>query len=312
MTKSFKHVSDLAEAGDRPTYLAIGVFDGVHLGHQRLLQNMVTAAQKVGARPAVLTFYPHPVTVVQGRKDPLYICTLEDRINLMADQGLELVVTQFFDEEIRQTRAAKFVDQLHRNLDLKQLWGGNFGLGYNREGDLPFLRQLGREIGFTVHQFEAMIQWDGQPVSSSRIRQGLRNGDMNDVTGCLGRSYRLTGTVIRGDGRGRQLGIPTANLDVWDEQLLPANGVYAAYAWLDDHRYKAATNIGIRPTVNGHSITVEAHLLDFDADIYGQKLTLDFVTRIRDEKKFPDLEALINQIQADINQVRTILEPVGV
>ena len=309
MAKPFELVSKLTEVGEkRPTFLAIGVFDGVHLGHQNLLQSMASAAIAESARPAVLTFYPHPITLINGRRDRLYLSTLEERIELLAEQGLELVITLPFDENIRRTPAADFINQLCQNLDLSQLWGGAFGLGYNREGDLTFLRRLGQEKGYTIHQFEAMVKWNDQRVSSSRVRRALRQGDMDDVSGCLGRLYCLTGTVIPGDGRGRTLGIPTANLSVWDEQMLPATGVYATYAWLDGNRYAAATNVGYRPTVDGHTLNVETHLLDFNADIYGKELTLSFVSRIRDEQKFSGLEALIVQIQLDITTVRQHLQ----
>jgi riboflavin kinase/FMN adenylyltransferase len=166
---------------------------------------------------------------------------------------------------------------------------------------------MGQDKGFTVHQVETMVQWDGQRVSSSRVRQALTGGEMNEVNGCLGHRYSLTGTVIHGDGRGGPLGIPTANLSVWEELLLPANGVYATYARLNNQKYRAATNVGFRPTVNGHNMNVEAHLLDFDGNIYGQEVTLEFVSWLRDEQKFPSLEALVEQIQADIATVRAQL-----
>jgi riboflavin kinase/FMN adenylyltransferase len=291
----------------KPTFLAIGVFDGVHRGHQKLLQNMVVAAQKAGAQAAVLTFFPHPAAVIHHRQGRLYLNTLEERISLLADQGLDMVIAQSFDDGLRQTPAADFVSQLCRHLSLSQLWGGAFGLGFNREGDLPFLQKMGEERGFTVHHIESMVQWNGQPVSSSRVRQALTGGKITEVIGYLGHSYNVTGTVIHGDGRGGPLGIPTANLMVWEELLLPANGVYAAYAWLGGQKYRAATNIGYRPTVNGHSLNVEAHLLDFHGDIYGQELTLEFVSRVRDEQKFSGLEALVAQIRIDIALVRAQL-----
>ncbi len=303
------HVSHLTEVIEkRPTFLAIGVFDGVHRGHQQLLQQMAAAARAENARPAVLTFFPHPMTVIHGRAGRLYLCTLEERVALLAQQGVELVITHPFNEEVRQTRAIDFVHQLCHQLALRQLWGSSFGLGYNREGDLEFLRRVGPEKGFTVHHFNEIVTWEGEPVSSSRVRQALERGALAETTGCLGRPYRLTGTVVKGDGRGRTIGVPTANLSVWEEQILPANGVYAAYAWVGGERYAAATNVGVRPTVDGHQLVVEAHLLAFDRDIYGEPVSLDFVARIRDEQKFPGLEALIAQIRADIGRVNELLQ----
>ncbi len=308
MDEKIELVSNLTEVSNRaPTYLAIGVFDGVHRGHQNLIQSMVSAARTNGARPAVLTFHPHPSAIINGELDRFYICSLEERVDLLAQQGLDLVITHPFDETVRQTRAANFIDQLRRHLDLSQLWGGSFALGYNREGDLPYLQQLGEEKGFIINTFSGMTEWDGHRVSSSRVRRSLNNGNMNDVSGCLGRLFRVTGTVIHGDGRGRTIGIPTANLSIWDEQLLPATGVYATHAWVNGQRYQAATNVGFRPTVNNSSLNVEAHLLKFDSDIYGQDIILEFVKRIRDEQKFPDIASLVAQIQEDISRVPSLL-----
>lgn len=310
MSSSFEQVASLKAVDEqKPTFLAIGTFDGVHRGHQQLLQSMVAAAREAGARTAALTFFPHPRTVISGRTGRFYLCTLEERVRLLGQQGLDLVITHPFDEEVRQTRAADFVESLCQYLGLSQLWGGTFGLGYNREGDLTFLRNLGQEKGFSVQSFPAMVTWQDEPVSSSRVRQLLREGDMADVTGCLGRLFRVTGTVIHGDGRGKTIGVPTANLQVWEEQILPANGVYAAVATLKGKQYGAATNVGIRPTVNGHDLNVEAHLLDFAGDIYGQELSLRFIRHIRPEQKFSGLNELVAQIQRDIAQVQQIVQP---
>jgi riboflavin kinase/FMN adenylyltransferase len=308
MNPSFTRVNQPEEVAERrPTFLAIGVFDGVHRGHQTLLQTMVAAARAAKARPAVLTFFPHPSVVIQGMQGRLYLATLEDRVNLLAEQGLELIITHPFDDTVRHTRAADFMERLCRTLDLRQLWGGQFALGYNREGDLPFLTRLGQEKGYTVQHFEELVEWEGAPVSSSRIRRSLAAGNVAEVTGCLGRPYHLCGEVMQGAQRGRTIGIPTANLNVWDELILPTNGVYATYAWVGAERHVAATNIGVRPTVDGHQLTIEAHLLDFDGDLYGREIKLEFVGRIRDEQKFPGLDALVAQIHADINQVRALL-----
>jgi riboflavin kinase/FMN adenylyltransferase len=309
MPKQVEIVSKISEVSEnRPTFLAIGVFDGVHLGHQKLLQNMAASAQTEGARAAVLTFYPHPISVIQGRRDRLYLSPLDERVRLLVMQGLDLIITLPFTDELRHTPAERFIAKLCHYLGLTQIWGGAFSLGYNREGDLPFLQQLGLQKGFFVHQFEAMVEFEGQVVSSSRVRKGLREGKIEVVTGCLGRPYRLTGKVVPGDGRGRTLGIPTANLNIWEEQLLPATGVYATYTWLDGKRFSSATNIGYRPTVSGHSLNVETHLLDFDEDIYARELTLEFIARVRDEQKFSGLEALVTQINRDIATIRQRLE----
>jgi riboflavin kinase/FMN adenylyltransferase len=310
MSHPYERVSALAEIREiRPTFLAIGVFDGVHRGHQALLTAMTSAAKSAGARSAALTFYPHPGTVVPGRSSPLYLCTLDERVELLAKQGIDLVITHPFDEKVRLTRAADFIDQLSNYIGLSQLWGGHFGLGYRREGDLPFLQKLGESRGFTIRPFEVFVEWAGEPISSSRARRAVSEGRLEEVSKLLGRSYRLYGTVVHGDGRGKEIGVPTANLDTWDEQVLPASGVYATYAWIDGERYPAATNVGVRPTVNGRNLIVEAHVIGFHGDLYGQELTLDFENRIRSEKKFPGLDALVAQIRADIAQVQKQLQP---
>lgn len=308
--RAFKQVDELAAIEERlPTYLAIGVFDGVHLGHQSLLRRMVAAARAAGARPTVLTFFPHPVQVIQGLTGRLYLITLARRVALLADLGIELVIVHRFDEAVRQLRARDFIAALHRHLDLKELWGGSFTLGYKREGTADYLSTLGRDYGFTVRQIQELVEWKGERVSSSRIRRALEVGDVTEARGCLGRPFHVGGQVIRGDRRGHTIGFPTANLDVWEQKILPANGVYATYAWLGDRRFLAATNVGVRPTVADPRLSVEAHLLDFDGDIYGEHLALEFIARIREERKFSGLQALKEQIGRDVQQATQLLAP---
>ena len=308
MTQTAIRVDKLSDVTEHvPTFVAVGSFDGVHLGHRAVLNAMISEAKAVGARTAVLTFFPHPKRVIQQMTEPYYLGTLDERVALLADLGIDLIITHPFNDDVRHTRAATFVDDLCRYLDMRQLWGGNFALGYKREGDIPTLRKLGETRGYTVQQVEAMVPWQGERVSSSRIRRSLLEGDMAEVNGCLGRPYGVSGIIVAGKRLGHTIGFPTANIDFWEEQLLPANGVYATYAWLGDERHLAATNVGVRPTVNGSAVTVEAHLLDFDADIYGRTLRLEFIDRIRPEMKFAGLDALKTQIAADVAEVRTLL-----
>ncbi|GAB4276187.1 MAG: bifunctional riboflavin kinase/FAD synthetase [Candidatus Promineifilaceae bacterium] len=308
MTASI-HIHTLQEAPERqPTYLAVGSFDGVHKGHQALLQAMIARAKQDNVRTAVLTFFPHPKRVVARQTGRYYITTLADRIELLAQQGVDLIITHPFDETVQHTRAADFMQQLVTYLDLRQLWGGNFALGYQREGDIPYLRRLGRSLGYTVELVDALTLHKGKRVSSSRIRRAMAEGDMETVNGCLGRPYHLEGVVVKGDQRGRTIGFPTANLSVWEELLLPTNGVYAAIAVVDGESFMAATNIGTRPTVDGRSVVVEPHLLDFSGDLYGRTLRLHFYHRVRPEKKFDSLEALKKQIARDVQTTRQILQ----
>jgi len=308
MTQQIVRVNTLAEMSDRqPTYLALGSFDGVHLGHQAVLRQMVDEARAAAVRSAVLTFFPHPKRVLSGDRGRFYINAIEDRVALLAALGVDLVITHSFDERLRTTRAANFVDQLLSHLDMRQIWGGNFAFGYRREGNVDFLRREGIKRGFEVRTVETLLTFEGSLISSSRVRRGLDVGDFYDVNGCLGRRHALSGVVVQGDQRGRRIGFPTANLAVWDELLLPANGVYAAYAWLGNRRYVAAANVGVRPTVNGGDRTVEAYLLDFDEEIYGQTVRLAFERRIRAEKRFSGLDTLRAQIEQDVDEVRQSL-----
>jgi len=308
MEQKITRVNLLTEISEKqPTYLALGSFDGVHLGHQEVLRTMVAAAKKDGARTAVLTFFPHPKRVLQNLTEAYYITTIEDRVQFLGEQGIDLVITHPFNDEVRQTRAADFVEQLIQYADMRQIWGGDFAFGYKREGDIPFLRKLGTKRGFSVELVEAMVEVNGDWVSSSRIRRCLHAGNVAEVGSCLGRPFHVSGKVVYGDQRGRTIGFPTANLDVWDELLLPANGVYATFAWVGETRYVAATNVGNRPTVNGRSVTVEAHLLDFEGDLYGQNIRVEFINHIRPEKKFSGLDALTSQIQADVEEIRNQL-----
>lgn len=308
MLPSFQVVSNLEQATpERPTFVAVGVFDGVHRGHQVLLQQMIAAAHIANARPAVLTFFPHPAVYIQQLQGRYYLTTLEERVQLLADLGIELIITHPFDEITRTTRAAAFVDHLQNYLHMKALWGGHFSLGYEREGDLPFLQTLGASKGFAVHSVNDLLMWQGERVSSSRIRRALEAGQMDVVTGCLGRPYRITGLVTHGQERGRTIGFPTANLAIWPEQIVPAYGVYATWAYVGGKRVAAATNVGVRPTVSGHNLTIEAHLLDFSADIYDQEMSLEFIRHIRPEQKFAGLELLKAQIAQDVATIRSHL-----
>ncbi len=305
MTQSCVRVAHLSEVDHKqPTCVAIGSFDGVHRGHQALLRRMVSRAHEEGMRAAALTFFPHPRRVLHTLPPRFYLTTLDDRVRLLAEQGVDLIITHPFDDEVRHIRAADFVDQLLSTLDMKELWGGNFALGYRREGDVPFLRHQGELKGFTVETLVEPVLYDGEIISSRRVRAALEAGEMGEVTACLGRYFCVRGPVVKGDQRGRTIGFPTANVAVWDELLLPTNGVYATYIWIGEARHLAATNVGVRPTVDGMKLTVEAHILDFDADIYGEDVRLEFVRRVRPEMKFAGLDALKAQIAADVEEVR--------
>jgi riboflavin kinase/FMN adenylyltransferase len=282
-----------------PTGLTIGAFDGVHRGHQGLIRWMVAEARQAGMRAVVLTFDPLPRLVLGHSKNGA-LSTLEERLDYMAPLGLDGVIVLPFNRQTAAISAADFVTWMVEKLSLAGLWvGPDFALGRNHEGNIHFLEAMGARLGFTVSQFGESVCQDGLPVRSSRIRHALKTGDLAQANDCLGHPYRLTGVVEHGHQRGRVLGFPTANLRLPEHRLLPANGVYICRAYLHSERFAAIVNVGTRPTFNQYPPTVEAHLLDFTRDIYGERMQLDFLHRLRDELRFSSVEALAEQIRAD-------------
>jgi riboflavin kinase/FMN adenylyltransferase len=306
-----QHVAALADLRlTTPACLTIGAFDGVHRGHQALIGEMVSHAHATGRAAVVVTFYPHPSVVLRGRRPAFYITSPDERADLLASLGVDFVVTHPFNHEVAAITATDFVERLVSVARLSELWcGQDFALGHNREGDVEFLRAAGERRGFRVNVVSPTLL-DGEVVSSTRIRQALRDGAVEQVARLLGRSFRLSGTVVEGAKRGRAMGSPTANLAIWDEHASPAAGVYACRAHRAGEAHQAVTNIGHRPTFerDAAGLTIEAHLLDFSADLYGATLTLEFAARLRSEMKFPGVDALRAQIQQDIVAARHILE----
>jgi len=286
------------------TVVTIGSFDGVHRGHQALITKVREAALNTNRAAVVMTFFPHP-SVVLGRAEPFYLTSPEEKVVQINQTGVDLMLQLPFTVETVQTRAADFVEQLTTHLRMRELWiGHDFALGYKREGNAEFLTRLGEARGFSVHAVDPITN-DGEVISSSNIRAALRDGDVAHAARLLGRPFRFSGRVTPGDGRGRTIGIPTANLDVWPEHAVPANGVYACRAWVGHLPHAAAVNIGTRPTVtDAVRRTIEAHLLDFNKDIYGLNVVLDFVKRLRGEQKFSGVQELVAQIKQDIDRTR--------
>ncbi|MGA2111293.1 MAG: bifunctional riboflavin kinase/FAD synthetase [Anaerolineales bacterium] len=289
-------------------HLAVGSFDGVHRGHQRLVEAMVHQAHANREPAVVLTFHPHPSVVLGRRSKPSYLSAPEERAQWLGALGVDSVILQPFTLELSRVRAAEFLDRLVRHLGLRSLWAGpDFALGHNREGNLQFLKEYGVQAGFQVHTV-APLEYGAEVISSTRIRRYLSQGDVISAAACLGRPYRLTGQVTEGAHRGVGLGIPTANLDAPEERAIPARGVYATWVWVQGQRHPGVTNIGIRPTFEENAnLTIEAHLLDFQSDLYGKELRLDFMARIRDEQKFSGPKELLGQIQRDVATARARL-----
>lgn len=305
-----EHIYNLQNARlPRPSLVTIGVFDGVHRGHQHLIRQLVEDARQKECAAAVLTFFPHPDVVLRGLKGRYYLTTAEQKAALLIDLGVDYVITHPFDDSVRQMRAADFVDQLLDHLNMKALAvGSDFAMGYRREGNVDFLRAQAAEKQFEL-QVVDLVSNNGDTISSTAIRQALEAGDVAQARHWLGRSYSVSGTVVDGAKRGRQIGFPTANLALWDEQVIPANGIYASWVTLEGKRLMAATNVGIRPQFESGevAVTVEPYILDFNREIYGQQLTVTFEKRLRDEARFESLEALIAQIGADVEESRAYL-----
>jgi riboflavin kinase/FMN adenylyltransferase len=299
-------LTDLAQVKPEPSCLTIGYFDGVHRGHRYLIGQASAAARQQGLRAVLLTFYPHPNVVLRGA-EPFYLSTQEEKLALLSELDLDLIVIQPFTPGLARTRASQFIDLLVEQVGMANLWiGPDFALGYRREGDVPFLKRMSAERGFDVNVVQR-LRLDDSAISSSAVRRALREGDVTLAARCLGRPYCLQGPVAIGAQRGRTLGFPTANVEVPAERAVPANGVYAAWARLSDEGHRAVVNIGTRPTFDNGPRIVEAYLLDFSRDIYGQRLAIDFVKRLRPEQRFNGIEALVAQIKRDVEQARQLL-----
>lgn len=291
----------------KETILTIGIFDGVHLGHQYLLNHLLMQAQKRNLTSGVITFDRHPQTVLLPRRQLSWLTDLEDRTSLLRKLGVELIVVLPFTRELAQMSARDFAQLLKKHLKMRGLViGPDFALGKERQGDAPLLQTLGQEMGFSVEIVPPVVL-DGVVVSSTAIREALARGDMKRVGQLEGRPFSLISQVVSGAKRGRNLGFPTANLNTKPEQALPKDGVYVTIAHINEELIPSVTNIGTRPTFGGGKRIVEVYLMDYQGQLYGQKLRIDFIDRLRDEKRFENTQELKAQIEADVEQTRLIL-----
>ncbi len=293
-------------AQPRKVCLAIGVFDGVHLGHQQVIRQAISDAQQHEAVSIVVTFNCHPNSVVAPEKTPPLIYPLEKKLRVIESLGVEATQLIHFDRAFSQVSAEDFIRNLV--LDFQNVHsicvGSTFTFGHKRQGNVELLKKLGTELRFIVHVLSA-VSLDAERVSSTRIREAIRTGNLDCASQMLGRAYSLAGKIVEGGQLGRKIGFPTANLHVAG-LILPPNGVYAAHAQVGEKIFRAAVNIGFRPTLKSSApqLHVEAHLLDFSGELYGKEMDLTFVEKLRDEQKFSSLEALKEQIAQDIAQAR--------
>jgi riboflavin kinase / FMN adenylyltransferase len=303
-----RHYRSLEEVSISDSWLTIGVFDGVHRGHQQIIRKLTAGAHSQGVPAVVLTFHPHPASVL-GTEPVRCLTTPDERAALLATLGVDVIVTHPFDKPVAGLSAREFMERLKKSLGLSHLLiGYDFALGRGREGNAARLTEIGRELAYAVEVIPAVSDASGV-ISSTEIRKLISLGDVAEAAKLLGHPYSLHGEVVRGDQRGRTIGFPTANLALPADKSVPSNGIYVCRAALDGENFMAAVNIGVNPTFTPDKrvVNVEAYLLDFGRDIYGRDLALEFVDRLRDELKFDSVPALIQQMNEDVQRARAIL-----
>lgn len=292
---------------EKDTLLTIGVFDGVHLGHKFLLSQLKEKAGRQNLLCGVITFRQHPVEVLSpGARLPL-LTDAEEKASLLKSVGIDIVVTLNFTQELARLSARQFVSLLKDHLRMRGVViGPDFAMGQNRTGSVETLKKLGQEMGFSVDVVSPM-KINGLVASSTAIRKAIADGDMDKVHRLLGRYFSVRGQVVPGDRRGVTLGFPTANLDADSKQALPPDGIYATIAHINGRTYHSVTNVGKRPTFGGSKRTVEIHVLDFQDDLYGKEIRVEFIEWLRGEKRFDNVEELKKQIFEDIKRGKAVL-----
>ena len=293
---------------ERDTALTVGVFDGVHRGHQSLISELNQKAAAEGLVSGVVTFQHHPRLVIKPHSQITRLTSLQERITLLEGIGVKYVVPLSFTPDLSQLSAGEFVELLRRYLRMRGLViGPDFALGRGKRGNAKALKTLGDELDFFVDVVPPVVL-NGEIVSSTAIRSALAKGDVEKAGEFLGRYFSLTGQVSKGDSRGKTLGFPTANIVPEHGQALPADGVYAVRVCVSDRTYHAVANIGLRPTFGSEERLLETHLLDFNGDLYGQDIEIEFVHRLREEIRFPDAEELKTQMARDVERAGELLE----
>ena len=307
-----KVIYDIAEfKPEKPVILTQGTFDGVHFGHQKILRQVVDEALQIGGVSVLLTFYPHPRLVLYPDDNELkLLSTIEEKVDLVSALGIDYLIIMPFTQELSRLRADEFVrDILVEKLHLtKLIIGYDHRFGRNREGGMQEMVLFSETYGFELEEIPAQ-DISGSIVSSTKIRQALLNGEVHQAGKYLGTAYVLRGKVEEGMQRGTTIGYPTANIRVNSSyKLIPKNGVYAVWVYIDEKKFEGMLNIGYNPTFDDKKWSVEVHLFDFNQNVYHKEITVAFVSRTRDEQKFDDLQSLINQLKEDEKEIRAILE----
>ena len=305
--ETLRSISELSRLPG-PLFLAIGVFDGVHLGHQTVISTSAEHAKAANGTPVVVTFDPHPEKILRPQSAPHLLTATPHKIALIRELGVGHLLIITFDKQFAATEPEDFARQLvGHSKPLREICVGHqWSFGKNRRGNLELLKKLGAQFDFNVVGIPP-VTVNGEVVSSTTIRQAVEAGDLKKAAKMLGREYTILGTVVRGDDLGKKIGFPTANLSAHNEQF-PPNGVYFAEAKLDGGRYPGVVNLGYRPTVSSSKTerVLEIYLLDFDRDIYGKDLEVRFISYLRPEKKFENVDALVRQIERDVQQAREL------
>lgn len=310
MTASLRWAYPPGVPTDGGNVATVGTFDGIHLGHRTVLEEIRSRAESTGRRSILVTFDPHPLSIVRPEHAPLLLTTPVEKKEILAESGVHFAVFLSFTDALSRYEPRRFVQEiLVDRLGVEELViGYDHGFGRDRAGDPDTLRAIGEELGFTV-DVVAPVSATGQAISSSRIRSLLLERRVRDARACLGRPYSIRGVVVRGDGRGRGLGFPTANLRVSErDKLIPPQGIYAVRGVLRRGTYGGALHLGPRPTFKGSPPTIELHLLDFDDDIYGEEVRVDFIEHLRSVERFTSVDALLGEIRRDVEKARRVLE----
>jgi riboflavin kinase/FMN adenylyltransferase len=296
---------------EKDTILTVGVFDGVHLGHKHLISQLVGKAEQEGLLSGVVTFRQHPQEVIRPDMKLPFLTSLAEREKLLRNEGVDIIVPLTFTAETAKLNARDFIGLLVKYLYMRGIIiGPDFALGSKREGNADVLCEMGRKQGFSVTVVPPVVV-DGEIVSSTAIRKALSDGDVHRVKRLAGRSFSLQGHVVAGSGRGVALGFPTANLDIGPEQALPADGVYASWVSIDGGTFPSLTNIGTNPTFGDNRRAVEVYIVDYESDLYGREIEIEFVERLRGEKRFDSIEELKKQITEDVKRGIALLNAKG-
>jgi riboflavin kinase / FMN adenylyltransferase len=304
----FNHLDEFISK--KNAVVTTGTFDGVHRGHQQIIKRLKDTAQKVNGETVLLTFFPHPRMVLFPEQKQLLLNSLHEKKELLSQAGIDNLIIHPFTREFSMLGSSDFIQKIlvQQLGTIKLVIGYDHHFGRNREGSFEHLKEFGPVYGFEIEEIPAW-EVENMSVSSTKIRQSLESGEVSTAATLLGYRYMLTGNVVKGKQLGRTIGFPTANMVINDPyKLVPADGVYAVKVHCRGKTWNGMLNIGMRPTVNGLNKTIEVNILDFDADIYGETLTLDFVKRLRNEQKFDGLEALKQQLNLDRLSAKAVLE----